>query len=82
MLVVGYTEERFSVNYQDIMKNEKEIIGVRGSTAEEMIEVINLVEKKKITPFIHQVYPFMDINKALQDLREGKNLGRLVLIME
>jgi 2-desacetyl-2-hydroxyethyl bacteriochlorophyllide A dehydrogenase len=81
VIIVGYNDVYFKANYQDMMKNEKEIIGIRGSTAKEMVEVIKLVEEKKIRPFVYRTYPLGEINKALQDLKEGKTLGRSVLVM-
>lgn len=80
-IIVGYIDTNFSANYQDMMKHEKEIIGIRGSTPEEMQEVIRLVEERKITPFIYKTYPLADINKAAAELRSGKSLGRIVLVM-
>jgi len=82
VIIVGYTDETFTVEYQDIMKLEKEIIGVRGSTGQDLIETIRLVEEKTITPYIYRTYPFAQVNEALQDLKEGRSLGRSVILHE
>lgn len=79
VIIVGYTDKSFKVDYQDIMKNEKEIIGMRGSTSQELIEVIQLVEQGKIKPYIYRTYRLAEINKALKNLKEGKSLGRTVI---
>jgi len=80
VIIVGYTDKSFCVDYQDIMKNEKEIIGMRGSTSQDLIEVIRLVEQGKIKPYIYRTYRLVEINKALENLKEGKSLGRTVIM--
>lgn len=80
VIVVGYNEPRFSVDYMDLVINEKEIIGIRGSTREELREVIRLVEEGIITPYIHRTYPLTDIVEALDSLRAGEAMGRTVVL--
>ncbi len=80
-IIVGYIDTNFKANYQDMMKHEKEIIGIRGSTPEEMEKVIDLVAERKIVPVIHKTYSLADINKAVNELRTGNTLGRIVLVM-
>lgn len=81
VIIVGYADETFTVNYQDIMKNEKEIIGMRGSTQQEMVESIKLIENGQIIPYIHKTYKLSEINEAIKQIKEGKSLGRVVLLM-
>lgn len=81
VIVVGYTDETFRVNYQDVMKYEKEIIGIRGSTPQEMIEVIRMVESGKIIPYVYKTYSLSEINEAIKDLKEGRSPGRTVIMM-
>lgn len=82
VIVSGYVDEYFEANYQDIMKFEKEILGMRGMTRQDMIEVIRLVENKKIIPYVYKKIPFENINEGLQMLRDGSAKGRVVLVME
>jgi len=79
VVVAGYAAAEFTVNYQALVIKEKEIVGIRGSTREDLAESIRLVERGAVRPYIHKTYPLEDINLALQDLREGKNLGRTAL---
>ena len=81
-IIVGYTDAAFTVEYQDIMKLEKEIIGMRGSTGQDLIEAIRFVEEKKITPYIYKTYPFDQVAEALEDLAKGRSLGRTVILYE
>lgn len=81
VIIVGYEAPEFRANYQDIMKHEKEIIGIRGSTRQEMAAVIQLVEAGVIKPFVYQTFPLEEINEAIDQLKTGKSLGRTVLVM-
>ena len=81
-IIVGYSTPTFTVEYQDIMKLEKEIIGMRGSTGQDLVESIRFVEEGAITPFIYKTYPFTEVNEALQDLAEGKSMGRTVITFD
>ncbi|HIT33344.1 MAG TPA: zinc-binding dehydrogenase [Candidatus Faecousia intestinigallinarum] len=80
VIVVGYNEPTLTANYMDLVINEKEIIGIRGSTREELREVIQMVESGAIRPYIYKTYPLTQIVEALDDLRTGKTLGRTVVL--
>ena len=81
VVVTGYNDSQFVADYQDVMKYEKQILGMRGMTREDMAEVIRLIEDKKMTPYVYKTVPFEKINEALQEMRDGKALGRIVLMM-
>lgn len=81
VIIVGYSDETFYVNYQDIMKNEKEIIGMRGSTPQEMIETIKMVENNHVIPYVYRKYKLSEINEAITNLKNGKSYGRSVIMM-
>ncbi|MEW6549395.1 MAG: zinc-binding dehydrogenase [Spirochaetota bacterium] len=82
VIVSGYNDPCFEADYQDIMKFEKEILGMRGMTKLDLVEVIGLVEAGKIVPFIYMSIPFERINEGLEMLRTGKAKGRVVLMMD
>lgn len=82
VIISGYKAPYFTANYQDAMKFEKEILGMRGMTRQDMAEVIRLIEDKKITPYVYKTMPFEKINEALQMLRDGSAKGRVVLTMD
>lgn len=56
------------------------ISGVHGGSPAEMKELNELVGKGNMDPLITE-YQFLDANKALQDLKNGKISGRGVLIL-
>lgn len=81
VIVTGYYDPQFVTDYQDIMKFEKQILGMRGMTRQDLAEVIRLVENHRMTPYVYKTMPFEKINEALQEMRDGKALGRIVLLM-
>ena len=81
VIVAGYNDPLFEADFQDVMKYEKEIIGIRGMTRQDLAEVIHFVETRKIVPFIFKTIPFAEINAGLDMLRTGEAKGRVVLTM-
>lgn len=82
VIVAGYNDPTFEAEYQDIMKFEKEILGIRGMTKQDLVEVIGFIETGKIVPFIYKTIPFEQINTGLNMLRTGEAKGRVVLMMD
>ena len=80
IITVGYNDSEFTANYQQVVIKEKEIIGIRGSSRQNLVETIQLVEKGIIKPYIYQTFPLEQINEALEQLRHGGNLGRTAII--
>lgn len=79
LVLVGYSQPEFTAGYQHVINREKEIIGIRGSVRQELTEVIRLVEKGIITPYVQRSYPLERINDALDELRNGNTLSRTVI---
>jgi D-arabinose 1-dehydrogenase-like Zn-dependent alcohol dehydrogenase len=82
VVVVGYVSDMFAVNYQKLVIKEREILGLRGGTPSEMWEIIKLVDKGVVTPYVCETYQFSEINYGLKKLREGKNLARTVVVFD
>lgn len=80
VIIVGYIDTTFTAAYMDTMMKEKEIIGMRGSRPSDLIEVISLVERGMLTPYIYKTYKLNEINEAINDLRIGSSLGRTVIM--
>lgn len=80
VIVVGYVDTDFHANYQDVMMNEKEIVGVRASNPDNLKEAISLVNRGVVDPYVFDVTPLENINEAMERLREGGALGRTVLL--
>ncbi|MCL2489631.1 MAG: zinc-binding dehydrogenase [Propionibacteriaceae bacterium] len=82
VVVVGYTDDEYCIDSQTMVLREKQIIGVRGSTIQDLTETIRLVEAGKIDPFVSNSYQLTKVNQALQSLRDGQSMGRTVVVME
>ena len=61
---------------------EYEIIGCRFIPKAELLELIGLIENGKVKPVVTQTFDFDQANEALEVLREGKTLGRIVMTLD
>lgn len=82
IIVVGYNDIEFTANYQQVIIKEKEVIGIRGSSRQNLVETIQLVEKGRVKPYIYQTFPLEKINEALEQLRDGGSLGRTAIVFD
>jgi 2-desacetyl-2-hydroxyethyl bacteriochlorophyllide A dehydrogenase len=83
LILVGYAPEHpFALNTMMMHYNEYEIIGCRFVTRAELRELIQLVETGKVKPVVTQTFAFDQVNAALEALKAGKNLGRIVVVLD
>ncbi len=52
LLVVGYLDDTFEVPSLPLFKTELQIIGCRGSTRQDLVDVVRLVQEGKIRPVV------------------------------
>jgi propanol-preferring alcohol dehydrogenase len=78
-LVVAYIDEAFEIPSLPFFKAEQQIIGCRGSTKQDLIEVVGLVRTGRITPVLGASYPLMGIREATARLESGDLPGRIWL---
>lgn len=78
-LVVGYLDESFEIPSMRLFSTEQELIGCRGSTKQDLIDVVRLVDTGQITPIIGAHYPLEQIEQAAARLESGDLIGRIVL---
>ena len=78
-LVVAYLDEAFEVPSMRLFSTEQEIIGCRGSTKQDLIDVVGLVATGQVTPIIGAYYPLEQIQEAAARLESGDLVGRIVL---
>ena len=81
-LVVAYLDETFEIPALPLFKTEQEIIGCRGSTKQDLIEVVRLVQLGQLKPIIGARYPLEQIAQATECLENGDMVGRIVLTRE
>jgi propanol-preferring alcohol dehydrogenase len=78
-LVVAYLDEIFEVPSMRLFKSEQQIIGCRGSTRQDLVDVVGLVHAGKITPVLGACYPIEQIDQAAARLESGDLVGRIWL---
>jgi len=79
LLVIAYIDEEFIVPSIPLFATEMEIIGCRGSTRQELIEVVDLVARGRLRSVIGAEYPLSKIDQAVACLNAGEMVGRIVL---
>jgi propanol-preferring alcohol dehydrogenase len=79
LLVVAYLDETFEVPSLPLFKTELEIIGCRGSTRQDLIDVVRLVRTGRVTPVLGASYPLDEIQAAAARLESGDLVGRVWL---
>ncbi len=80
VVALAYAADSFKVNCQELVIKEKEVLGIRGSTTQDLIDVLKLVEAKKVVPYVSAQYKLHEINAALDSLRNCQSLGRSVIV--
>lgn len=78
-LVVAYLDESFEVPSIPLFKTEQQIIGCRGSTRQDLIDVVRLVAGGQLTPVLGASYALEDIAGAVARLESGDLVGRIWL---
>jgi D-arabinose 1-dehydrogenase-like Zn-dependent alcohol dehydrogenase len=80
-VAVGYNAETFfQVSSHLIVAKELEIYGSRACGRDDLKQCIDLVSNRKVEPITSEIRPLVEANSVLDKLKEGKILGRSVLI--
>jgi D-arabinose 1-dehydrogenase-like Zn-dependent alcohol dehydrogenase len=81
LVLVGLAPGRpFMVDSVDTVLSEKRIVGSRTSSKQDLVDVIRLVEQGRIIPVVGQHFKLEEVNEALDALRRGEAMGRMVVI--
>ena len=78
-LVVAYVDETFDIPSLPLFRTEQQIIGCRGSTKQDLIDVVELVRAGRLTPVLGASYPLAGIGDAVARLESGDLVGRIWL---
>jgi NAD+-dependent secondary alcohol dehydrogenase Adh1 len=76
--LVGYGG-RLSISALEMVRSQKTIVGILGGSMPELRELITMVDRGLVSLTTRE-YALSEANKALRDLKEGRNYGRSVLI--
>jgi propanol-preferring alcohol dehydrogenase len=78
-LVVAYVDDCFEIPSIPLFKLEQQIVGCRGSTRQDLIDVVRLVQLGHLTPVVGAYYSLEQIREATARLESGDLVGRIVL---
>lgn len=79
VVLVGYTSALATLAVTDVVTREVMVRGSVGSTLADAAEVVRMAEEGSLRAFIAGEYPLERVNDALDRLRAGRVVGRLVL---
>jgi 2-desacetyl-2-hydroxyethyl bacteriochlorophyllide A dehydrogenase len=79
VVMVGYVVPRVDAPMMRLVYDEVSIMGSRGSTRGDLLEVVDLVAQGRLTPVIGRELQLGDVNEALDELRAGAIVGRPVV---
>lgn len=82
VVALAYAAPNFSINCQELVIKEKEVLGIRGSTRQDLRDSIALVESGQLVPFVSKTYRLEEINDALDSLRTCQGLGRSAIVFD
>lgn len=80
LVLVGYEPSKSApLPTMDMHYNEWTVCGSRVSTKDELLEVVDLVQRGKIRPIISRQFDWKEANEALSALADSKTVGRTIL---
>jgi D-arabinose 1-dehydrogenase-like Zn-dependent alcohol dehydrogenase len=69
-------------NMLNVHNNEWSIHGVKATTRQELREVISIVERGLLRPYVSKTLPLEGANEGLAAIKKGQTLGRTVLVID
>lgn len=79
VIVLGYNDPRLNVPMMRMVYDEIIVRGSRGSTRQDLMEVVDLVAGRRLTPVIGRRVALEGVNEALVGLRAGDVIGRTIV---
>jgi threonine dehydrogenase-like Zn-dependent dehydrogenase len=80
LVVLGYAYgQPLLVDTAKMIYGQWNILGTRGSTYQDVVAVVRLVESGRLKPVVSARFPLERANEAIAVLRESPPLGRIVL---
>jgi propanol-preferring alcohol dehydrogenase len=79
LVIVGYTPESLTIGGKRLAQNELEIIGTRAGSRHDLLAALAVSASGRIRSIVTDRAPLSGVNAALEKLKSGAVLGRLVL---
>jgi 2-desacetyl-2-hydroxyethyl bacteriochlorophyllide A dehydrogenase len=80
LVVVGYTPDEYPLSGRRLAQNEIEVIGTRCGRRQDLVDTVRLMGEGKLRSVVTDAFPLEQANEALEHLRSGRALGRVVLV--
>ncbi len=71
--------DRMNVVVYELIKTNAHLHGIGVGNRAGHQEMMDFADKHRISPVIHQVYPFADAAAAMRDINKGEHFGKLVI---
>lgn len=81
LILAGYTDAALNIVPLPLILKEQSIHGSIASSRQDVRAIISLIEKGDIKPVVNRKYALDEVNDAMNDLKNGKCIGRQVLVM-
>jgi D-arabinose 1-dehydrogenase-like Zn-dependent alcohol dehydrogenase len=82
LVILGYTRDRYPLDPRQTAVHELEVLGTRSGGREDTAESIRLVGSENWVPVVTDFFAIEQVEQAHALMRQGKNLGRIVLTFE
>lgn len=79
LVLVGYSADTLTVHPLSLVVAEQRVIASVGNTFAELVAAVHLAAAGQLLPPVAETLPLTDVNAALDRLRAGAVVGRLVL---
>lgn len=79
LVFVGYSEDAYTVHPVELVVGEVEVTGSVGNTREELEEAVRLAAEGELETTVDRSLPLERWEEALEAVREGEAVGRVVL---
>ncbi len=79
LVFIGYSEDSLHVHPLQLVILEARVMGSVGNTLDELYEAVRLVEHGVIQTVVDRVLPLTEYARAIDALRRGESVGRIVL---
>ncbi len=78
VVAFGNIQPRFSLGFMDLFLKEKDILGARANTKEDLFAVTALTESRKLKPIVSRTFPLADFDLAIREIGSNSLVGRAV----
>ncbi len=79
LVFIGYSQDLLTLSPIQLVILEAQVLGSVGNTLDELTRAVDLAAAGSIRATIDRVVPLEDVNRVLDDLRQGKVVGRAVV---